>query len=73
MDEQASPTVALFVRIPPTLHAEIKRAAAAREETVTAFVRRAMSHELQRLRTGKIVAQAIRSGSAKDGTSSLNS
>ena len=53
MDEQANPSVALYLRIDPGLHAEIKRAAAAREETVTAFVRRAMSHELQRLRTGK--------------------
>jgi hypothetical protein len=60
VDEQATPTVALFLRLDPGLHSRVKRAAARREESVSAFVRRALSYELQRLRTGKVVAQAIR-------------
>lgn len=60
MDEPATATVGLYLRIDPGLHARVKRAAAKRDETVTAFVRRALSYELGRLRTGQVVAQAIR-------------
>lgn len=65
--ERAVMTIGLYVRIPPSLHARVKGVAADREETVTAFVRRALSHELQQLRTGKVVAQAIRNGSSGPG------
>ena len=67
MDEQASPTVALFVRIDPRLHARVKRAAEVREETVTRFVQRALSNELQHLGAGRVVADAIRKGSSGQG------
>ena len=60
MDEQATTTVALFLRLDPGLHSRVKRAAAHREETVSAFVRRALSNELQRLGAGRVVADAIR-------------
>lgn len=63
MDEHASPTVALFLRIDPGLHAQVKRAAAAREETVTAFVQRLLSNELRPAPAGHQVADAIRNGS----------
>ena len=70
MDEQASPTVALFLRLDPRLHSRVKRAAAHREETVSAFVRRALWNEIQRLeapRAGRVVADAIRKGSSGPG------
>ena len=67
MDAIAKPTVGLFLRIDPGLHARIKRAAAAREETVARFVQRALSNELQRLGAGRVVADAIRKASSRPG------
>ena len=65
MDEEARPTVGLYLRIPLTLHAEIKRAAAIRQETVTRLVQRTLSNELQRQRAGQVVAEAIRRRSSR--------
>jgi hypothetical protein len=70
VDEQASPTVALFLRIDPGLHAQIKLAAADRQETVTSFVRRVLSNELGRVPAGQRVAEAIRRSSRRNGSSS---
>jgi HicB-like protein involved in pilus formation len=56
--------VGLFLRLDPELHSRVKRAAARREETVSAFVRRALSNELQRLGAGRVVADAIRKRSS---------
>jgi hypothetical protein len=67
VDERATPTVALFLRLDPELHSRVKRAAAHREETVSAFVRRALSNELQRLGAGRVVADAIRRRSSRPG------
>jgi predicted transcriptional regulator len=67
VDERATPTVALFLRLDPELHSRVKRAAADREETVTAFVRRALTNELQRLGAGRVVADAIRRRSSRPG------
>jgi hypothetical protein len=61
--ERAAATIGLYIRIPANLHARIKGAASRREETVSAFVRRALSNELQRLGAGRVVADAIRKGS----------
>jgi hypothetical protein len=65
VDDQATPTVALFLRLDPGLHSRVKRAAADREETVSAFVRRALSNELQRLGAGRVVVDAIRRHSSR--------
>lgn len=63
MDEQASPKVALFLRIDTRLHAQVRRAAAARHESVTAFVQHLLSRELRPAPAGHRVAEAIRNGS----------
>jgi hypothetical protein len=70
VDERASPTVGLFVRLDPRLHDDIRRAAAAHEETITRLVQRALSHELERQRAGHQVADAIRKASRRSGISS---
>jgi uncharacterized protein (DUF1778 family) len=70
VDEQPGPTVALFLRLDPELHSRVKRAAAHREESVSAFVRRALWNEIQRLeapRAGRVVADAIRRRSSRPG------
>jgi predicted HicB family RNase H-like nuclease len=58
--ERADVTVGLYLRIPPTLHARVKGAAASREETLRQFAQRALWNELQRLGAGRGVADAIR-------------
>jgi hypothetical protein len=70
LDERASPTVALFLRVPAELHAELKRVAAAHEETLTRLVQRALCSELQGMRAGHLVAQAIRNRPSRQSSDS---
>jgi len=64
MEQRVDATIGLYLRVDPRLHAEVKRAAAARQETVARLVRRSLKNELQRVRTGRVVAEAIRRGSS---------